>query len=365
MKYFYNLHIESNSMKIYIIGTPEINIQLVSNVVDLLNKYNGELKFIKHNNIDKERFNIICPNIENIDSSSKLSFDSLFSLCQAIRLINTDIKNNDHVVLLTSLKNDKNWFSASFKKDTFIEINNWGEITNSDPKFGIAYQVVENIFQLLIGINHINALKHSNVHHTDEFCINEMCVNKHKVIVKLKSADICTSCIDLAINMGVKKEKIEEILSIINYIRENLIARVLSKPVELEKVNIDEKGNIMIGSNIIETQEIPKTLFIFFLKKLKGVRSDELILHIDLLFKIYSGIKKKPVISRIEGLVKPKFEGGDKYGTFYKQRHQLTRDLSTSINSKIIDHYTINLDQTSRLYKINLDKDYIKVNKNF
>ena len=41
MKYFYNLHIESNSMKIYIIGTPEINIQLVSNVVDLLNKYNG------------------------------------------------------------------------------------------------------------------------------------------------------------------------------------------------------------------------------------------------------------------------------------------------------------------------------------
>lgn len=352
-------------MKIYIIGTPEVSTQMVSNVVELLNKYNGELKFFKHKNIDKERFNIICPSIENIDNSNNVSFDSLFSLCQGIRLISPDVKNIDHVVLLTSLKNDKNWFSASIKKDTFIDINNWGEITNSDPKFGIAYQVVENIFQLLIGINHVNAHNHSNVHHTDEFCINEMCINKQKVIIKLKSADICTYCIDLAINMGVKKEIIQDILLIINYIRENLIARILSNPIELEKVDVNEKGKIMIGSKILETQEIPKTLFIFFLKKLNGVSSDKLSDHVDLLYNIYTNIKKNPIRSRIEGLTNPNFGAGDKYGNFYKQRNQLTRDLSTSINSKILDHYTINLERGSGLYKINLDKKYIKINKKF
>jgi len=352
-------------MKIYLTGTPEISNQVVSNVVELLNKYNGELKFSKYKNIDKERFNIICPNIENIDKSNKLSFDSLFSLCQSVRLINTDIKNIDHVVLLTSIKNDKNWFSASIKKDTFIDINNWGDITNSDPKFGIAYQVVENIFQLLIGIDHSNAHNHKNVHHTDEFCINEMCINKQKVIVKLKSADICESCIKLADEMNVKKEIVEEVLLIINHIRENLIARVLSKPIELEKVDINEKGKIMIGSKIIETQEIPKTLFIFFLKKLNGVSSDKLSDHVDLLYNIYTNIKKKPIKSRIEGLVNPNFGAADKYGNFYKQRNQLTRDLSTSINSKILDHYTINLNRKSGLYKINLDKKYIKINKKF
>ena len=201
-------------MKIFITGTPEVTNQLISNVVELLNKFNGELKFIKLKNLEKERFNVICPNIENINNTSELSFDQLFELCKGVRLINTEIKNTDHIVLLTSLKNDKNWFSASIKKDTFIDTNNWNEITNSDPKFGIGYQVVENIFQLLIGINYRNAHNHSNVHHTDEFCINEMCINKQKVIVKLKSADICDSCINLASEMKVKDEIVEGSYSI-------------------------------------------------------------------------------------------------------------------------------------------------------
>ena len=352
-------------MKIFITGTPEINSQQILNVVGLLNKFNGELKFIELKNLDKERFNTLCPDIENINNTSEVSFDQLFDLCKWFRLFNTDIKNTDHIVLLTTLKNDKNWFSASIKRDTFIDINNWGEITNSDPKFGIAYQVVENIFQLLIGIDHKNASTHKNVHHTDEFCINEMCINKQKVIVKLKSADICESCLKLADEMKVKKEIVQEILLIINHVRENLIARVLSCPVELEKVNIDQKGIVMIGSNVLETQEIPKTLFIFFLKKLSGVSSDQLVNHVDLLYNIYSNIKKNPIKSRIEGLVTPNFGATDKYGNFYKQRNQLTRDLSTSINSKILDHYTISLHRQSKLYKINLDKKYIKINRKF
>jgi hypothetical protein len=352
-------------MKIFITGTPEVTNQLISNVVELLNKFNGELKFIKLKNLEKERFNVICPNIENINNTSELSFDQLFELCKGVRLINTEIKNTDHIVLLTSLKNDKNWFSASIKKDTFIDTNNWNEITNSDPKFGIGYQVVENIFQLLIGINYRNAHNHSNVHHTDEFCINEMCINKQKVIVKLKSADICDSCINLASEMKVKDEIVEEILLIINYIRENLIARVLSTPIELEKVNIDKAGIITIGSNVLKSQEIPKTLFVFFLTNSKGVKSLELSNHIDLVFNIYSKFKKKPVMSRIKGLLTPKSKGGDKLSHFLKQRYQLTRDLSNALNEKILDHYTINLDKSSSLYKINLDKRYVKINKDF
>jgi hypothetical protein len=351
-------------MKIYISGTPEISNFLVSNVVELLNRNQGELKFLIHDNIKKEQFNIICPEIENLDCNNVLTFEQLFSLCQGIRLINTEIKSSDYIVLLTSLKNDKNWFSASIKKNTFIDINDWEEITNSDPKFGITYQVLENIFQLLIGINYSNAINHSNVHHTDEFCINEMCINKSKVIVKLKSADICDSCLRLASEMKVKNEIIKEILLQINYIRQNLIARVLCNPVELERVNIDKAGIITIGSNVLESQDIPKTLFVFFLKKLNGVKPLEFFKHIDLLFDIYSKYKKNPVKSKITGLVIPKTKG-DKFAHFYKQRYQLTRDLSTTINSKILDHYTINQEKESRLYKINLDKSYIKIHKGF
>jgi len=72
------------------------------------------------------------------------SFPDFFEVCNIFRA-QENIPDEDHVFLLTSIRNNLNWFSAADKvagrKNYFIQMNQWEYFTMSDNLYPVAYQL--------------------------------------------------------------------------------------------------------------------------------------------------------------------------------------------------------------------------------
>ena len=135
-------------MNVHITCTPEFSFEKLEEIVSLLISIPGELRFIKGNPLTQVQYKRLNEKFTNIDQISSLEFDEFFDLVQWYRELK-DIHNNDFVILISSIRNSRNWFSAFNKKNIFIHGDEWDLISDVDSKFGLAYQCVGNIFHSL------------------------------------------------------------------------------------------------------------------------------------------------------------------------------------------------------------------------
>lgn len=348
-------------MKIHISSTPEVPENFVHNVCNILNEAQGdELVFSSYNSLSTPDIRKMNYRITQTDKSVVLSFDDLFSICNGFRL-KYSIADDDFVVILTSARNNLNWFSATKDKNIFIDINDWDEYTDRDAKYGVSYQVIENVFQSLIGISCDNAENHPNVHYENEGCINEMCLQKSKVIVKLKTADICSSCYNTALEEGISIHVMTQIFNIIKNIREEVITRVTDNMIEPKILRVESKGKIRIGGKYIKLEPLPRALYIFFLKHPEGESQRNLCNHVDEIFDLYKKIKAAAIRSRVENLTRNYI---DKRSTFNKNHSKLNADLIEQIPESIANFYTVNKDNND-LYKVRVSPDYLDIRPEF
>ena len=194
-------------MKVHITSTPEFSSEIVKEVVSILNKTKGYLEFFFAEPLTYEEISLVNPKFKTPQSIASLTFDEFFGLCQGYRTITNrtlNIKKDDYVVMVTSIPNHKDWFSAFQEKSIFIYGREWEYYTKHDDRFGIAYEVVENIFQSQIELNINDVDNDPNIHIPSIGCIDDMCMDKVDVMFKLRTADICDSCIDRALE---KKSK--------------------------------------------------------------------------------------------------------------------------------------------------------------
>ena len=61
-----------------------------------------------------------------------------------------------------------------------------------------------------------------------------------------------------------------------NSARNSVISKKFARQVKLEKVVIDEKGNISIGDRRIKMETLPKVMYIGFLKQIDGIVNNQL-----------------------------------------------------------------------------------------
>jgi hypothetical protein len=155
-------------MKVHLIKTPEYESENFRDVCDLLSSFDGALEFVATEyEFDKNQFPFlhkIFPDLKfkyesdikkiyfNKELGLPLSSRELFSLCDFYR--NTfNIHSDDFVVLLTIRRNALNWFSHCENKNAFVHTGDWEHYTDANPKYAIAYQVVENVMQSLIKLD--------------------------------------------------------------------------------------------------------------------------------------------------------------------------------------------------------------------
>ena len=125
------------------------------------------------------------------------NWETLFDKCNNYRK-ESNLNKEDFVILLSEINNTKNWFSCldeKFPYNGFIHTKDWDYYINCKSVFPIAYEVIALIIQKHIYNNFHEIEKFS--HETPIGCINDMCVEKREIILKLRTADICPECMNI------------------------------------------------------------------------------------------------------------------------------------------------------------------------
>lgn len=359
-------------MNVHITCTPEFSAEKLKEVVSLLNSIPGELKFILGKPLTQTLYKRINKKFENIHQISSLTFEEYFDLVQGYREIAEQrefvkIDDVDFVILISSIRNQQNWFSAFNRKNIFIHGDEWDIITDVDSKFVLAYQCVGNIFHSLL------ELKIEDFHKNPKGCISDFCGYKPDILRKLESANICPSCYERSVNKEINDLIMTHIISIIEVIRQEfVIAKRFLRQANLENVEINCNGKITIGGKIIKMDLLPRVMYICFLTNIEGFPTDELCENKDSFEKIYRLIKKNPQEHAITKMCCNKIHYARSIDrikpTFETYRSKVRRALIDKLGQTLANHYAINLVErpdSQNIFKVNLTQRNLSIDVKF
>ena len=355
-------------MNVHITSTPEYSFEELTEIVELLNTVPGKIKFScnKEHQSTSEILSYVVEKFKSPNSIDSFSFSELFKLCDYFRSTK-DFSQEDFVVMITSVPNELSWFSAFEKKNIFVNSQDWKYYSDRDSKFGIAYQIVENIFQSLINLNISDVNNEPNIHFDSIGCINDMCINKSEVLFKLRTADICESCSKRADNEGLDHLIMNQILEIIDLVRKEF-RRTNIKKVEspAEIVTVDEKLNIEIGNKLISIMPTFKVVYVLLLKYNEGLVIQKIYNFYDECCEFYKGCEGKLVdLTPIKKIIAPK----DYDFNYLSQiKNKINTKLVETLGANNADNYLIELDKAEKpnnKYKINIEKNKIKIDSKY
>lgn len=352
-------------MNVHITCTPEFSSEIIKEVVSILNKVKGFIEFIFDEPFTNEEISLVNSKFKTPQTIERLTFDEFFGLCRGYRTITKrtlKIQDDEYVVMVTSVPNHKDWFSAFDEKDIFIYGLDWEYYTKHDEKYGIAYQIIENIFQSQIKLNIYDVDNEPNIHIPSIGCINDMCMDKTDVMFKLRTADICDSCIERAIKNKVEPLLLHYIIQLIEELRKEFVSsNKVSSKLKPELVHVDSNRTIKIGNKDFETWPIQKVLFIFFLRKNNGVETKLICDHEDELYDIYKEVRYPADIMSIKNLFDKKKIGNP---SFTYNKAKLNMALKDLLGKHLADFYLITkvvIEDGTHIYKIGLEDKYIRI----
>lgn len=363
-------------MKIYLIKTPEYESEYFRDVCEFLSSFDGALEFVASEYVfDKTQFPFLqkfYPDFKfKYDSDiKKLNFDNdlglplswreLFSVCESYRNM-FKIDSNDFIVLLTMRRNALNWFSHCENNNAFVHTGDWEHFTNANPKYTIAYQVIENVIQSLMRLD-ITNIPNINIHTDSRGCMNDFCQNKEQIILKLRTADICSDCVEKIQNEKIDEKIINQALQIFEGIRNELLFKQkFNKQILPSPLTINEKKQILLPQlNNLEIRLNPlfKTLYIFYLSHTEGVRLNELNDFRTELLSLYNKLSvsdnNETSQLRITDLVNP-FGG-----SFSQKKSKLNKIITDLLGDPLAKFYRIE-GEPGEPFKINLPDHLIDI----
>jgi hypothetical protein len=370
------LHKRKLKVKIYLIKTPEYNIEDFNEVCSFLKDFEGPLEFIPSTyKFDKSDFYFLryelfpYHSFKYSSNESKILYDTnratplswreLFSLCNYYREV-FRIEDDSFVVLLTNRKNALNWFSAPDKlKNIFVHTAEWDSFTKVSPKYPIAYQIIENILQVLMKAD-LENVPNNYIHNPIRGCMNDFCENKKQIIVKLQTANICEDCLAKISEEDIKLEILEQALTIFNGIRNEVVFQGIKKVIKPSPIIVDNKFKILIPEHNLEIKLTPlfKTLYLFFLQKDHGIAVSELSNYCEELEKIYKkirpGLSKQEASNKIESLTFPTGDG------FNPTKSHINKTITKLLGKELADFYKIS-GQKGKPYFIKIPKNIIDI----
>jgi hypothetical protein len=192
------------------------------------------------------------------EESEMAKWDSLFNFCRVYRN-QYDVGDDEHVLLLTPWYNDKNWFAASDKhaRNHFVHIADWSYFLGDgiDPRYPVAYEVMITVLHKLVSEKQGFELRHL-VHMKPKGCVSDFCADKTEVMLKMRTADICPSCISKLDESGIEKSIVKQVLQVLDDIRSAMTfrsrAEYFQTPSRLEirghmcKLHLTDLGNLEV-----------------------------------------------------------------------------------------------------------------------
>ncbi|MFN5070266.1 MAG: hypothetical protein ACK5FC_10310 [Bacteroidota bacterium] len=318
-------------INVHLIRSNEFNKDRYWEILNLLRKYPGVMQFktqedalymqddeIIHRSVDDDTFNRQYSLLHDLAKSNieidEVSWDNIFKNCSKYRR-KYDIGIDEYVVLLTDYSNDRNWFAAAdpkHNKNFFVHTNYWNYYINSDLRYPVAYLIATGILKQLLFKSYTDMSEHW--HDVPIGCMMDFCRNKKEISLKLRTADICPSCLNLIKSRNVDHKLVQQVFTIMDGIREEMMHRerfvINRKPPRLEfkglhkKIIFPEPGDLEIALTPLE-----KTVYIFFYKHPEGVALNSIYEYEQEIRAIYESVcntyDNDLVDQRVRDLISP------------------------------------------------------------
>lgn len=375
-------------MKIHLVQSPELNHETYTNVLQLLQQYRGPLQFVSSDSEngfseeyseetlwrDQDTFEhkkIVLRSDYMEPTQSKISFPfkektkswrQLFKECDNYRRLK-NIPDNEIVVLLTDIGNEKNWFGSvsPSMKNFFIQTSNWEHFFGNgiDIRFPIAYEVIIWVMRYYMFPNNDAVLK--SIHKNPIGCIMDFCQDKSQIILKMRTADVCNHCMNHFVERDVSVLYSQQFFDILDGIRKSMTFRgrsvLLHKPSAIEikgrtkKVFFTDLGGLELRLNPKE-----KALFLLFLKYTDGLILNELQDYKEELTASYSTFcnhtDNEAIKQSIANLTNPFEQDRDIVLS------RINKKIKDTVGETLMDFYTIK-GERGECKKIKLDRELI------
>lgn len=378
-------------MNIHLLRSPELKEETYRNVLQLLQQFRGPLHFLEceaenltfdtktNNTVWKTQKEFETTNevfFEMLESNSKYNkiefpflektktWEQLFEDCDNFRKVK-NLSENDIVVLLTDIGNDKNWFGSvsPSMKNYFIHTSNWEHFFGNsiDIRFPIAYEVIIWVMRYFMFSSREDILE--NVHKKAIGCIMDFCQEKSQIILKMRTADVCNECMLHFKNKDIPKLYTRQFFEILDGIRESLTFRkravIFQQPSEMvlkgytKKIFFSDLGNLELRLNPKE-----KALYLFYLNHPEGVNLNELQDHKVELTKLYACFcnqsNPESINSAIELMVNPT------ENNVFEILARINKKLKDAVGESLLDFYCIK-GERGEIKQIKLDREFVKV----
>ena len=382
-------------MKIHLIKDGDVSNETFTEVIDLLNALDGPIVFLCDNDnlidfseddfvenviLNQDKFekgiknNNISYSMSEISSSEKeyrkftfplsrkaSKWETIFAKCNNYRL-SREISDDEFVILLTEISNDKNWFASLDEKmptNGFIHTSDWNHFIRCNDAFPIAYEVIALLLQKHM-FNDYDELR-TSVHNDPIGCVNDMCLEKKDIKLKLRTADICADCMN-KLKAKLSFAEIHQALNIMESLRvKMLFSQNFKQNVPLSKLVIDSKHRIFLpdfGNIEIKLRPLEKTLFFFYLNHPDGVGLSFLRGKKEEMYDIYtklSGIGNlEEMKSRINDMVDVTKSSA------FEKISKIKAAFVKAIGEELAKHYYIH-GGNGEVKKVNLDRNLIEI----
>lgn len=386
--------------KVYLIRSEEYLEEDFSQVVNLLNQFNGPIEFISAETnylqstppivswmtkLEFEKKNTPKLSLYKIDSVEcfsasdseppqasivfpvevpSLSWDNLFAACIDYRMMH-NIPENDHVIILTDFANKENWFAGidSTMKNYFIQTSNWHHyLGNSiDSRFPIAYEIVVWLLRSQMFKNRQEIM--DSVHKGSTGCMMDFCENKKDIVLKMRTADICNDCLAVIQNREVDRPFARQILDSMDGIRQHMMFRerseFLNSPSKMEirgfmkRIFLKDLGDLEMQLNPKE-----KTIYLFFLNHPEGVRIVDLIDHKTEISHFYETFTNSYDSSQIEQAINLLLDPTE--GNINQVFSRIRAKFKLAVGSRLSNFYTVE-GNPGDPFKINLNRELVSI----
>lgn len=382
-------------MKIHLIKDGDVSNETFTEVFDLLNSIEGPIQFYCDTNslvnfneddiiekviLDRAKFeeSIKLSRSEYVQSSASIQkepriftfpfsrksskWDTLFGKCNSYRS-QKGINNNEFVILLTEMSNDKNWFASLDEKmpfNGFIHTSDWNHFIKCNDAFPIAYEVIA----LLLQKNMFNSYSElsKSVHNDPIGCVNDMCLEKKDIKLKMRTADICPDCMQ-KLKGKLSFAEINQALNVMESLRvKMLFSQNFKQNVPLSRLVIDADKRIFLpdfGNIEIKLRPLEKTLYLFYLKHSEGVGLSFLRANKDELKNIYSEVSGSKNLDEMAGRIDDIVNITT--NSAFQKISKIKAAFVKSIGEELAKYYYIQ-GGYEEIKKIELDRGLVKTN---
>jgi hypothetical protein len=291
-----------------------------------------------------------------------LSWKELFEKCRQFRA-KRGIPEEDVVFLLTEHGNEYNWFGSvgPSGKDFFIQTSGWRYFFGGrvDERFPVAYEVVIWLLRSHMYPGWEEMLH--GVHKETRGCGNDFCKEKKDIILKMRTADLCHSCMGILQERSVPRLVLNQLFGIMDGIRSSMTFRsrlgVIQSPSRLEvrgrnfRMFLTDLGNLELDFNPKE-----RSVYLFFLNHPEGVHLTCLQDHREEISSYYSRLTNQSDVADIKRSIDRLLNPLDNDINVVLSR--IRRKIRTAVGSELSEIYGIEGPHGAEK-RIMLDREFV------